>query len=69
MNGDNDSDNKRMRTSSSPIRSNEFNITNLPNGLFADIAAYLPKPSRALFDNCNDHRDTRTDQAAEHVIG
>ena len=48
MNGDNDSNTKRARTSS-PIRLNEFHITNLPNSIFADIAAYLPKPTRALF--------------------
>ena len=49
MNGGDNCNTKRARTSSSPIRRNEFHITNLPNGLFADIASYLPKPSRALF--------------------
>ena len=47
MNGDN-YNTKRARITS-PIRPNDFHITNLPNGIFADIAAYLPKPSRALF--------------------
>jgi len=49
MNGGDNCNTKRARTSSSPIRPNEFHITYLPNGIFADIAAYLPKPSRVLF--------------------
>ncbi|KAL7529394.1 hypothetical protein ACHAXR_002940 [Thalassiosira sp. AJA248-18] len=37
--------NKRRRRMSPGI----LHITNLPDNVFADVAAYLPKPSRAMF--------------------
>ena len=40
--------NKRRRTGS-PSDSNILHINDIPNALLADVATYLPKPSRAFF--------------------
>ena len=39
--------NKRSR--SEPEEDNSLTINDLPDGIFADVAAYLAKPSKALF--------------------